>query len=206
MFENYQELEDKRNEKQENENDNDNDKNKRVFDIQKIKGKKDSLQGSSYNISYEEQKNNPSNGSKSIKTQNNGSNADSNISTRNSTNYILLDKGRVVIKGNEIETIVPCDIETINNKISMISPRYPVKVSMFPLSLSQPHVYNPKSQSFTSKESYQFTGQGSNVEGPSVNSQTPSNMSGAMNPYLSQANSQFETLLHILTQSYCLGN
>ena len=205
MFENFQELEDERNEKQENENENN--KNKRVFDIEKIKGKKDSLQGSSYNISYEEQKNNPSNGSKSIKTQNNGSNTDSNVSTRNSTNYILLDKGRVIIKGNEIETIVPCDIETINNKISMISPRYPVKVSMFPLSLSQPHIYNPKSQSFTSKESYQFTGQGSNVEGPSVNSQTPSNMSGAnqnLNGY--QPNPQFDSLLQILIQSYCLGN
>ena len=79
---------------------------------------------------------------------------------------------------------------------------------MFPLSLSQPHIYNPKSQSFTSKESYQFSGQGSNVEGPSVNSQTPSNMSGVnqnLNGY--QPNPQFDSLLQIqqntIVKHYC---
>ena len=178
MLNSYQELEDEQIEGKQNKSEIDDDANKRVFDINKMKTKKDSMQGSSYNVSYEEQKNNISNGSKSIKTQNNGSNSDSNVSTRNTTNYILIDKGKVVIKGNEIETLVPCDIETINNKISMISPRCPVKVTMLPLSLNQPQVYNPKRKSFISKEFYQYGSQGSNVEGTSLNSLTSTNLSG----------------------------
>lgn len=102
MLDNLQELEDKRNEIEGNV-----DKSKKVFDIKKVNSKKESYQGSSYNVSSEEQKNNPSNGSKNDINQINGSNTDSNVSTRSTMNYILLDKGRVIIKGNEIETIVP---------------------------------------------------------------------------------------------------
>jgi len=116
--------------------------------------KNDSCQNSSsYNVSSEEQKNSMhlSGGSK---MQVNSSNIDSSSSTKMSTNYICLNNGRIVIKGNEIETTVPWDIETINNKVSMISPHYPVRVVIYPLSLNEPHVYDPKSQSFTSKDNY----------------------------------------------------
>ena len=205
MLNSYQELEDEQIEGKQNKSEIDDDANKRVFDIKKMKTKKDSMQGSSYNVSYEEQKNNVSNGSKSIKTQNNGSNSDSNVSTRNTTNYILIDKGKVVIKGNEIETLVPCDIETINNKISMISPRCPVKVTMLPLSLNKPQVYNPKSQSFISKEFYQYGSKGSNVEGTSLNSLTSTNLSGCNQNMSMTGNYPFEqidNLLQLISKSY----
>ena len=62
------------------------------------------------NISSEEQKNNPSN-----QTSNNefktpvstGSSVDSNINSKMRTSYICLDNGKVIIKGNQIETMVP---------------------------------------------------------------------------------------------------
>ena len=203
MLENMQEFEEKCIEEQEN----NEEKNKKIFGIEKVKDKKESCQGSSYNVSSEEQKNNQSNGSKSFKNQINWSNTDSNMSTRSTTNYILLDKGKVIIKGNEIETVVPWDIETINNKISMISPRYPVKVSINPLSLSQPHVYNPKNQSFASKESYQSMGQISNFDAPLSNSITP-NSSQFFNQSASyyQQNSQISSILQILEQTYWIEN
>jgi hypothetical protein len=156
--------------------------NPKVFKVKKMENKRDSCQESSYNISSEEQKNNMSNLSNGYKIQNNGSNTDSNISTRVPTNYLCLSSGKVIIKGNEIETTVPCDIETINNKVSMISPHYPVRVIMSPLLLNQPHVYNPKSQSFTSKESNQ-SGQ--------INGDLPSTFS-----------SSFDSYIRILEQSY----
>ena len=174
---------------------------------------KESSQGSFYNVSSEEQKNIMMNypflNKKSFKYSKEGSDGDSNLSTKGSFNYIWLDGGKVIIKGNEIETIVPCDIEIINNKVTMISPRYPVKVTIAPLSLSHPHIYNPKSQSFTSKESYLFSGQGSNVEHQSQNSQTPSNISGfnqniLMSGY--QSTPSLDSLLITLGQNYWIGN
>lgn len=108
------------------------------------------------NVSSEEQKNNTSN-----QTSNNefktpmatGSNVDSNANQKINTSYICLDNGKVIIKGNQIETMVPCDIETLNKNVSMICPHYPVKISILPLAYNQPHVYDHKSQSFTSRDS-----------------------------------------------------
>lgn len=188
-------------------------KESKMFRISKMNNKKESSQGSFYNVSSEEQKNvimnYPFLNKKSFKYSKEGSDGDSNLSTKGSFNYIWLDGGKVIIKGNEIETIVPWDIEIINNKVTMITPRYPVKVSIYPVSLSQPHVYNPKSQSFTSKESYQFSGQGSNAERQSQNSQTPSNTS-LFNPVMNlnayQSNPQLDSLIQILGQNYCIGN
>lgn len=78
----------------------------KVFKVKKVHNKRDSGQDSPYNTSSEEQKNS-SNTSGGYKTQNNGSNFDSNGSTVPSTNYICLSNGKVIIKGNEIETTVP---------------------------------------------------------------------------------------------------
>lgn len=110
------------------EGDNTNKHNK-MFKITKMNNKKDSSQGSFYNISSEEQKlletNYPFLG-KNFKSSKEGSEGDSNTSTN--VSYICLNEGKLIIKGNEIETVVPCNIETINNKVTMISPHYPVRV------------------------------------------------------------------------------
>ena len=177
-----------------------------VFKIRKVNDKGAPRQESPYNTSSEEQKVNSSNTSGECKTQNNASNTDSNNSTRPPTNYICLSAGKVIIKGNEIETTVPCDIETINNKISMISPHYPVKVTMYPLSYNRPHVYDPKSQSFTSKESFQS---GGNQNGGSDGAGNPSNEnngSGFINLSSSSGySSPFDHYMKMLEQNYCLG-
>ena len=85
----------------------------------------------------------------------------------------------------------------------MISPRYPVKVSINPLSLCQPHVYNPKSQSFTSKESYQSMGQMSNFDVMYTNSAAQSN-SSIFNHNISsyQPSFQSNSYLQLLEQSF----
>lgn len=112
----------------------------------------------------------------------------------------------MIIKGNEIETTVPCDIETINNKVSMISPHYPVKVTMQPLSLTQPHVFDPKSNSFTSKGSIHSFG-------PVNSGDNQGNSSGSNNgvrlPSSSTSQltgSPFDIYMRMLEQNYCLGN
>ena len=65
---------------------------------------------SEYNISSEEQKNNPSNqiSNNEFKTPVvTGSSIDSNTNPKMHTSYICLDNGKVIIKGDQIETMVP---------------------------------------------------------------------------------------------------
>lgn len=72
------------------------------------RNKKDSSQESFYNISSEEQKQMEGNLpflNKNFKSFKDGSEGDSNVST--ATSYICLNGGKIVIKGNEIETVVP---------------------------------------------------------------------------------------------------
>ena len=153
----------------------------KVFKVSK-RDKNRSSQESPCDTSMEDQKNGSSE-SNFMKAKN-GSGTDSNSNAQTQTSYICLNNGSIVIKGNEIETTVPCDIQTINNKVSMISPRYPVKVTMVPLALNGPHVYDPKSNSFTSKESYQSSGQngsGERIPGTGLN---------ALSTVLNSANGQ----------------
>lgn len=89
------------------EGENDNNHNK-MFKITKMNNKKESSQGSFYNISSEEQKLLETNYpflNKNFKSSKEGSDGDSNTSTNIS--YICLNEGKVIIKGNEIETVVP---------------------------------------------------------------------------------------------------
>jgi hypothetical protein len=67
-------------------------------------------------------------------------------------NYIWLDSGKIIIKGNEIETLVPWEIKTLNKKVSMLSPQYPVKITITPLMYDHPQTYNSKNQSFMSNK------------------------------------------------------
>lgn len=151
MLDNYHQLKDAQNEKYQKIDDRSS-KPSKIFKVNKIP-KNGSSNESPDGTSSEEQKNISSNTSGGYKVQNNCSNIDSNASTRTPSNYICLCNGKIIIKGTEIETTVPCNIETINGKVSMISPQYPVKICIYPLSLSTPQIYDPKSQSFTSKGS-----------------------------------------------------
>lgn len=177
----------------------------RVFNVNKVNNKQKENSQESPNYTSSEEQKNSSNISGGFKTQNGASNTDSNT-TKPPTSYITLSNGSVIIKGNEIETTVPCDIETINNKVSMISPHYPVKVTMYPLSLNQPHVYDPKSQSFTSKGSYQSFGPMNSGENQS-NSQNLNNVSGLLNSNTTGTieSTPFEIYMKMLEQNYCLG-
>ncbi|CAI2364878.1 unnamed protein product [Moneuplotes crassus] len=52
-------------------------------------------------------------------------------------NYICLDQGEVIIKGRDIETVVPCEIENVffenGRGNSMILPNQPVKITITPI-------------------------------------------------------------------------
>ena len=98
----------------------------KMFKITKVgDNKKDDSQNSFYNVSSEERKNiimNYNNMKERNKLSQEASHGDSNVSTKGTNSYICLDEGKVIIKGNHLETIVPCDIETLNGKVTMISP------------------------------------------------------------------------------------
>jgi hypothetical protein len=82
-------------------------KDDKLFQIAKVNTKKESSQESFYNISSEEQKQMEMNYpflNKNLKSCKDGSDGDSNTSASNC--YICLSSGKVIIKGNEIETYV----------------------------------------------------------------------------------------------------
>lgn len=107
-FDNLQKLHNKKVNSEETAN---GDKHSKMFKITKpANGKKDSSQGSFYNISSEEQKNEYANYpfiKRNMKSSKEGSDGDSGLSTKGSTSYICLEGGKIIIKGNEIETVVP---------------------------------------------------------------------------------------------------
>lgn len=82
-------------------------KDDKLFHITKVNNKKESSQESFYNVSSEEQKQLEMNYpflNKNFKSYKDGSEGDSNASISNC--YICLSSGKVIIKGNEIETYV----------------------------------------------------------------------------------------------------
>lgn len=176
------------------------DENKgKVFKVWK-RPKNRSSQESPCDTSLEDQKNGSS--ESNFLRAKNGSGTDSNSNAQTQTSYICLSNGKIVIKGNEIETTVPWDIQTINNKVSMISPHYPVKVTMVPLALNGPHVYDPKSNSFTSKESYQSSGQngsGERISGTGLNAVTSMINSGNGN----SSGSRSSNILSEMMKGFC---
>jgi len=80
-----------------------------------FKKNKDSSQDFDFNPSSEERKqgSNPYPALKQYFKRETDNNRES--STNSSTKYICLNQGQVVVKGNEIETIVPCEIDHINS-------------------------------------------------------------------------------------------
>jgi len=84
-----------------------NQKQSAIFKVTKVNNKKESSQESDYNISSEERRNVILNYAFMKKYSKEGSDRDSNLSTKGTTNYICLDGGKIIIKGNEIETVVP---------------------------------------------------------------------------------------------------
>jgi len=119
----------------------------KMFRIEKVGNKKDSSQESFFNNPSEEQKqmeNNYPFMNRKSKSMKNSSEGDSNTST--AMNYICLSSGQILIKGNEVETNVHCNIETLNNKVTMISPQGPVKIVITPLLTNQSLGYDSKSK------------------------------------------------------------
>lgn len=184
----FDHIQDMKKKREEAENHNEGNQNK-LFKITKMNNKKESSQESFYNISSEEQKQMEMNYpfmNKNMRSSKEASDGDSNMST--SPSYICLNGGKIIIKGNEIETTVPCDIETINNKVTMISPQNPVKIVITPISLSQPYVFDQKNRSFASKNSSQ-----------SMERKTGSDA-------ISQSNTAYSQMMSILDNNFCLGD
>lgn len=95
----------------------------------------------------------------------------------------------MIIKGNEIETNVPCDIEQINKKVTMISPNQPVKIHIVPL-FSECFGSESKSRSFASKGSSQ-----------SIERRMDSDMAS-----FSSKNSIYWQMISELGKTYCLSD
>jgi hypothetical protein len=96
------------------------------------KQKKEPSQESFNNISSSEQRLEKMNYPLKNKNSGNGS-SERDSNQTNYTNYICLNGGQVIIKGNEIETNVSCDIERVNKKVIVISPNQQVKIQIIPL-------------------------------------------------------------------------
>lgn len=90
----------------------------------------------------------------------------------------------------------------------MISPQYPVKISITPISLNQPHVYDPKRQSFTSKNSGQSIYQTGHYDGNYLNKQNLNYMNNILNKENQEdSKNPIQTqLISLLSQNYCLGS
>ncbi|CAI2360787.1 unnamed protein product [Moneuplotes crassus] len=77
-----------------------------------------------------------------------------NASTAVNSAYVCLNRGDVIIKANEIETIIPCDIENSTlpsgKSVPHIFPNQQVNITILPLSKSTvPMAYDVKSKGFT---------------------------------------------------------
>lgn len=123
------------------------------------------------------------------------SNLDSNASTQTISHFVCLNNGSVIIKGNEIETIVPWDIECVEKDLTVISPHYPVKITISPIVYSTYHSFDPKSQSFISKNCM------NNSRSPSMGSTSQPLKEKSINELCDSLNS---TNKLILSSMYCV--
>lgn len=54
------------------------------------------------------------------------------------SNLIMLQNGKIILQGNQIETVVPCEFQKLSSGMNAIIPKYPVKVTIEPLYFQNP--------------------------------------------------------------------